>query len=311
MNVARQSSYIGEEEKNFLRALLYFDIFNYPLLAEEIARFSPEVVNSSPNQLLERLVSKKLLFQFQNFYSLQDNAQLAVRRVKGNVLATKKMKAAKRFSKLVSMFPFVRAVMLSGSISKNYMDENSDIDYFIVTETNRLWIVRTVLVVFRRIFLFNSLKYLCTNYFVDHENLEIREKNIFTAIELLTVKPMFGKSTIEKFRMANHWAFSFLPNFTYEETVIPDKKYLFKSIIEKIFSFKAMNHFNEWLLSKSIVYWKRRYTHEVHANDFEIAFRSTTGISRSHPQFFQKKVLTLYNQKIKEFEIKNGIDLLI
>src|SRR6185369_15787589 len=184
MNAALQSSYFSEEEKNFLKALLYFDIFYYPLTAEEVVRFSPVVVNSSPYHFLERLVSQKLLFQFQNFYSLQDDSQLAVRRFKGNALANKKMKTARRFSKLVSLFPFVRAVMLSGSISKNYMDENSDIDFFIVTEVNRLWVVRTALAIFRRIFLFNSHKNLCTNYFVDNHNLEIRDKNIFTAIEL-------------------------------------------------------------------------------------------------------------------------------
>ena len=71
MNAARQPSYFGEEEKNFLRALLYFDIFNYPITAEEVVQFSPAIVNSSPHQFLESLVSQKLLFKFQNFYSLQ------------------------------------------------------------------------------------------------------------------------------------------------------------------------------------------------------------------------------------------------
>jgi hypothetical protein len=64
-------------------------------------------------------------------------------------------------------------------------------------------------------------------------------------------------------------------------------------------------------MNKSIAYWKSRYKNGVHPADFEIAFRSTAGISKSHPQFFQKKVLTLYEQKIKDFETKNGIDLSI
>jgi Nucleotidyltransferase domain len=311
MNAARQASYFGEEEKHFLRALLYFDIFNYPLTSEEVVRFSPAIVNSSPHQSLASLVSQKLLFRFQNFYSLQDDQQLAIRRIKGNALANEKMKIAKRFSKLVSLFPFVRAVMLSGSISKSYMDENSDIDYFIVTEANRLWIVRIALAIFRRIFLFNSHRNLCTNYFIDNQNLEIRDKNIFTAIELCTTKPMFGRSTIEKFQKANEWAFSFLPNFRLENAETPAKEFFLKTTIEKISSFKSMDYFNEWLMNKSIAHWKRRYTEDVHPADFEIAFRSTTGISKSHPQFFQKKVLTLYDQKIKDFETKNGIDLSI
>ena len=309
MNTARQSSYVGEEEKSFLRTLLYFDIFNYPLTAEEVVCFSQEVVNSSPHQFLERLISQKLIFQFQDFYSLRNDLQLAIRRTKGNAHASKKMKTARRFSKLVSFFPFVRAVMLSGSISKNYMDEKSDIDYFIITEANRLWVVRAALAAFRRVFLFNSHKNLCTNYFVDVQNLEIREKNIFTAIELCTTKPMIGRTAIEKFQTANEWAFSFFPNLRIENSAISSNDFFLKRIMEAIFTFKAMNRFNDWLMNKSIAHWKRRYAHDVSPTDFEIAFRSTKGISKSHPQFFQKKVLTLYEQKIKDFETKNGIDL--
>jgi hypothetical protein len=309
MNAARQTSYFREGEKPVLRALLYFDIFNYPLTAEEVYQFSPATTNFSPHQFLENLVSRNILFRFQNLYSLQDDPQVALRRVKGNERAEKKMKVAKRFSRLVSLFPFVRAVMLSGSISKGYMDENSDIDYFIVTKPNRLWIVRTALAIFRRIFLFNSHKNLCTNYFIDDQNLEIKEKNIFTAIELRTARPMYGRSTIERFQSANAWAFSFLPNFIIENVAASDKEYFFKTVFESLFSFKAIDHLNKWLMNKSIAYWKRRYGHDINAADFEIAFRSTTGISKSHPQFFQKKVLMRYDQKIKDFEIKNGIDL--
>jgi hypothetical protein len=311
MNAARQTSHFEAEEKYFLRALLYFDIFNYPLTAEEVARFSFAVINFSPEALLENLVSRKVLYKFQNFYSLQSDPQIALRRIKGNELAEKKMKTAKWFSRIVSLFPFVRAVMLSGSISKGYMDEDSDIDYFIVTETNRLWIVRTALAIFRRIFLFNSHKNLCTNYFVDSENLEITEKNMFTAVELRTIKPMFGKSVIEKFQTANNWAISFLPNFTFEEVQAFDKKYFFKRIIEELFSFKGMENFNRWLMDKSIAYWVKRYGPDIHPADFGIAFHSTIGVSKSHPQFFQKKVLMRYSQKIEDFEIKNGIDLSI
>ena len=221
MNAVRQTSHFGEEEKYLLRSLLYFDIFNYPLTADEVARFSPVGMDFTSDPFLEKLVARKLLFRFQNFYSLQDDPLVALKRQKSNALAEKKMKVAKRFSRLLSLFPFVRAVMLSGSISKGYMDERSDIDYFIVTETNRLWIVRASLAIFRRVFLFNSHKNLCTNYFVDLQNLEIKEKNIFTAIELCTIKPMFGQSTIGKFQAANAWVFSFIPNFICKDVRVP------------------------------------------------------------------------------------------
>jgi len=83
-------------------------------------------------------------------------------------------------------------------------------------------------------------------------------------------------------------------------------QFLFKSIIEKIFSFRRVDHFNEWLMNKSIAYWKRSYGHAVASPDFEIAFRSTAGISKSHPNF-SEKVLLQYDQKIKDFETENGM----
>lgn len=124
-----------------------------------------------------------------------------------------------------------------------------------------------------------------------------------------TTKSMFGQATIEKFQAANEWAFSFLPNFMPENATASNQQFFFKTLIEKIFSFKGVDYFNEWLMNKSMTYWKRRYGQVVSSDDFEIAFRSTTGISKSHPQFFQKKVLMLYDQKIRDFEIKNGMDL--
>jgi hypothetical protein len=309
MNAVERAPHFVDEEKHFLKALLYFDIFNYPLTAEEIIRFSSTTA-VEPHHVLENLVRQKLLFRIQNFYALRNDPELARKRVKGNALAEKKMKTAKRFSRLLASIPFVRAVMLSGSISKGYMDEKSDIDYFIITETNRLWLVRTALAAFRRIFLFNSHKNLCTNYFVDGENLEIREKNIFTAIELCTVKPMYGKTAIEKLQHANAWTLSFLPNYKTESISISDKSFFLKRIIEKVLSFSAVDRFNRWLMNRTISHWKKRYGQEMDEHDFEIAFRSTNGISRSHPQFFQKRVLRSYDERVAEFEIKNGIEFI-
>jgi hypothetical protein len=310
MNAARQFTYLMAEEKYFLRTLLYFDIFNYPLTAEEIIQYLPVLANLSADTVLSNLRSQKILFRFRNFYSLKNDPEMAVKRLQGNALAEKRMKEANRFSRLVYSFPFVRAVMLSGSISKGYMDEASDIDYFIITEPNRLWLVRTALAIFRRVFLFNSGKNLCTNYFIDTQNLEINEKNIFTAIELSTLQPMFGHSEITKFQSANPWVLSFLPNIRYKNGGIRDTKPFLKAAIERILSYRLFDLVDLWLMNRTTTYLKRRYAHElVSAHDFEIAFRSTPGVSKSHPRFFQKKVLIRYAKKIMDFEMQHGIDL--
>src|SRR5258706_1987639 len=226
MIALQKSSYVDREEKYFLRALLYFDLFNYPLTADEVAKYSPIAIDFFDEQSLENLVQRKIIYRFQNYYSIQHDPELVTRRMKGNALAEKKMKTARKVSWWLASFPFVKAVMLSGSISKGVMDEKSDIDYFIITEAKRLWIVRTAIAIFRRIFLLNSHKNLCTNYFIDTQSLEIVEKNIFTATEICTLKPMYGASVVENFKIANKWAHSFLPNHQFESEKVGEGNFL-------------------------------------------------------------------------------------
>ena len=119
MIAARQIDYFTKEDKSLLQAIVYFDIFNYPITAEEAFAFAPSEVNPfSYNESLRKLASEGLIFQIGNFYSIQNNPLLADKRIKGNALAEEKMKTARKYSGLISSFPFVRAVLLSGSISK-------------------------------------------------------------------------------------------------------------------------------------------------------------------------------------------------
>ncbi len=91
------------------------------------------------------------------------------------------------------------------------MDERSDLDFFIITAPNRLWIARTLLVLYKRVFLANSHKHFCVNYFIDEKHLEIEEKNLFTATELATVIPLYGSKQYENLQGVNSWLARILP----------------------------------------------------------------------------------------------------
>ena len=306
--VEQKISTISEEERNIIRVLLYFDIFNYPLSTEEILRFMP-MVSVRLTSSIEELKARGYIHRLNGFYSVQNDQTLATRREKGNLLAAKKILTAEKFSKFISSFPFVRAIMLSGSISKEYMDEKSDIDYFIITSPGRLWFVRSLLALFRRVFLFNSHKNLCTNYFIDTNQLEIDEKNIYSAIEIATLKPMYGEKWIREFYLANHWVHDFLPNYKSNLISRQDGNIIFKKQVETLLSTALFDTLEKKMRFLTLKRWKNKYKNEMAQQDFEIAFRSTTSVSRSHPQFFQKKVLNLYHQKIKSFEHQNSIIL--
>ncbi len=301
---------LKEDKKCVLKVLLYFDIFSYPLTEEEIIRFSPACLNFQIKKILLQLVEQRLIYQFDKFYSVQSDFSLVKRRLDGNDLAARRMKSAHRFSKLVASFPFVKAVMLSGSISKGFMDDKSDIDFFIITQLERLWIVRAALAVFRRIFLLNSHRNLCTNYFIDTNNLSIPDRNYFTAIELCTLVPMYGSETIKDFQDANAWVKEFLPGCGKRTDKINDSLFVVKRIFEKALPNRFLVWLNDWLMNSTFKYWKRKYAGQLSDADFEVAFRTRSGVSKSHPQFFQRKVLDRLSQKMITFEQQHGIALL-
>ena len=177
---------------------MYYDIFNYPLNSEEIFRFLGihHIDESIVVSRLLNLKERQIIFQFENFFTLNNNRAAMDRRMKGNIEAEKYLVLAEKKGKLIAKFPFVRAVLASGSLSKGYMDENSDLDFFIITAPNACGLRVLLLVLYKRLFLFNSHKYFCVNYFVDEDHLEIEEKNLFTATELATVIPLYGSTQL-------------------------------------------------------------------------------------------------------------------
>ncbi len=288
---------------------MYYDLFNYPLKADEVFRFLG--MNSISQQDVDRslcqLAAEAVIVNFEGYYGLQAHADMVSRRKKGNAYAEELLPLAFKKAKLIARFPFVRAVMASGSLSKNYMDENSDLDFFIVTTPGRLWISRTLLVLYKRIFLGNKHKFFCVNYFVDTEHLEIEEKNLFTATELATVLPLYGAEYYSRLLEANrHWLLKHFPNFIARKTdhVPASKPALTKRMMESAISFLFGNFFEHLFMKMTLQRWQRLYQQCYHADDFAVAFKTKKHASKNHPRHYQKNVMEKYWQRVEEFENK-------
>ena len=303
---------IDPTQSDIIRALLYFDIFDYPLKREEIKKFMASSPNGEFDRQFNDLINSGYINQVgRDFYGIAPEQSNASRRIKGNLLAEKKMKSARRMSRLISYFPFVRCIMLSGSISKGFMEANSDVDFFIITAPKKLWIARTLLILFKRLFLLNSRKLFCVNYFLDSESMEIEEKNIFTAIECATLIPTYNSEYYTKFWNENSWVSNYLPNTTIRDTtgVISNKAFPFKWLIEKLLSNRLGDFLDQYFMNITLKHWNSRYSKELDEGDFKVAFKTKRNVSKSHPQFFQKKVLNTLASKQKEYEISKSVNL--
>lgn len=289
---------------SIVNTVLYYDVFNYPLKAQEVFQFL-RTNHTTPLHIEEELkflADKGLLFQFGEFFSAQNNETLIPRRLKGNREAEIYLAIARKKAKLIACFPFVRAVLASGSLSKGYMDENSDLDFFIITHPGRLWIARTLLVLYKRIFLFGSHKYFCVNYFIDSDHLELEEKNLFTATELATVIPLQGMDMYQKLLQQNDWLLGFFPNFKSRSTEnISLRSAGFKKVIEKVLDVFQSDALEKYFMSLTQKRWNKLYAHEYSKPDFQVAFKTKKHASKNHPRHYQKKVIQLHDDKVQGF----------
>src|SRR5688500_15811004 len=179
---------------SILKTLLYFDLFDYPVSKAEISLFLEVPCKEAElEEGLRLLHDNQQIYLFDDFYCLRDEPALISKRKKDNLRAEKLLKKAVQISRFLYQFPFVRAVGISGSLSKNVADEKADIDYFIITATNRLWISRTLLHLYKKLtFLTGRQHFYCMNYFIDQDVYKIQEQNIYTAMEIVTLLPVCG-----------------------------------------------------------------------------------------------------------------------
>lgn len=288
-----------------LKSISYFDIFDHPIKKEEIHNLCYEDKElSNLDSTLNELVLKKKCFTKDDYYSLRENiTELIESREIKEKKAQKYFKKLPFYAKIIKSFPFVKGLAISGSLSKNIMYEDADIDYFVITSLNRLWICRTLLILFKKVFLLNSKKYFCVNYFVDENNLEILDKNVFTAVEFTYLIPIYNQSLIDNLRETNNWTQAYFPNFNHPIKLnVLEGDTFFKRTIEFILNGSFGNQIDLLLMKITFKRWNKKFKH-FDSEKFELTMRSNRGISKHHPQDFQTKVLKKYNMRLEKLNI--------
>ncbi|MBS1543060.1 MAG: hypothetical protein JST14_05470 [Bacteroidetes bacterium] len=294
---------ISPLEEGVLKTLSYYDLFDYPLTPTEVFHYLPtnHTTECEVESALKHLEQRCLVFAMNGFYSMRQDPWLGMRRIKGNRMAKEHMRIARNKARLISLFPFTRSVMISGSLSKGYADEESDIDFFVITASGRLWITRMLLVLFKRLFLLNNHKYFCVNYYVSEDQLALDEHNIYTATELATLIPLENSLLHAELLRNNRWLADFFPNL-----IIPEVKEVtstqawFKRGCEFILNLFFPAFFDKSLMGLFHKRMRRIYGRSYQQEDFDRIFKSNPGVSRNHPRDFQKLVVDQYEQKLNQ-----------
>ena len=300
-----------ELRQSILRTIAYFDLFHYPLALEDIRRFlDTEADESALDMELRSLVRQGCLYRIGAYYSLQNDPGLAEKRQHGEILADDLLLIAARNARLLYQFPYVLGVCVSGSLSKRCADDRSDIDYFIITKANRLWIARTLMHFFKKLsYAWGHQHRFCMNYYVDEEAFEIHEKNIFTATELLTLMPMCGNGGLDRFFEANDWTSLYLPQYRGRHWIgrAYHRTSLLKRLLERILDNRLGDALEIRLRKITDHRWKKKTERgDLNIKGDTMSMQCSPHYSRPDPEGFQCKILATYHRRLKEVAARWG-----
>ena len=221
---------------------------------------------------------------------------LSVLRTQKEKRALEMIEGSSIYTRIISKFPFVRSVSISGSLSKLSAGPNADLDFFIVTAKDRLWTCRTLLHIFKKLtFITGHQNFFCMNYFVDEAHLSLPFESFYTALELQTLIPVYGNTMHNRLKIENNWTSQYLPNHTGEPLVRTSEvftKSWVKAFLEMVLNLVFPKLINRWLMHLTDWKWRRKFSSlKLSEEEYDQAMLTRLYISKNHPHNFEKKVL--------------------
>ena len=288
-------------KRDILAALAYFDLFDYPLTQPEIFTYLRSSCSYEDfTNALHKLTSENHVMRFDDFYSLKGNYSQVLGRRTRDLKSRKGIVAAEKIAGLLSCFPFVRGIAVLDAYSKNIAGGNPAIDLFIITDRNRLWLARSFVHCFKKIrFLLNKQDALCINYYADEERLQLKEKNIYTAMEVATLVPLRGIEVFQRFYRVNSWYKNFLPNHGMKISYLQAIKQPFlKKFLEVLFNNLLGCALDNILMRITTRKWKKTKQKKVTQRGVVLEMDAGKHYARLCPENFQNKLIALYEQKL-------------
>jgi hypothetical protein len=215
-----------------LNTVTYFDLFDYPLTLSEIHDYlftgGMKGGNFSLLELEDCLKNSENLQKFitaqGGFYFLKNREIIIETRLKRYNLTNSKYKIAKRAVSIFKYLPFIKLVAVCNSLGMNNAKEESDIDLFIITAKNRIWITRLLLIAIIALLGLRPPKEkakdkICLSYYITAEHLDLGDTriladDIYLVYWLATLNNLYEREDyFNKFYQANLWLKSYLPNW--------------------------------------------------------------------------------------------------
>ena len=214
-----------EQEIAVLRSVVYASLFDYPLTLGQLesslgVRAAAEIIESwwRSSELLQSTVEYR-----DGLFFPAGRGDLIATRARREVVSRELLESDQRVLATVSKMPFVRMVALSGSLAHLNAEGSADLDLFVITAPNRVWLVTVALLVIAR--LRGWRKRLCLNYVISERAMTIEPRDLFSANQIIHLRPITGDAVFARFVKSNGFVREFYPNFELEtENCMPSSR---------------------------------------------------------------------------------------
>ena len=199
-------------ELAILRTVLYSDLFNYPLTRDELRRGLFDLALDAA--AIERALAasdllRGALEERDGYVFVTGRSVLVEERRAGERNARELRARHGRTLSWLSRLPFVRLVAISGAVAFGNAHDD-DVDVFFVTAANRVWTVCLLVTALTR--LAGARRAICANYFLDERSLDLADRDLYTAHQLVHLEPFAGIDAYRSLVGANPWAGAYLPS---------------------------------------------------------------------------------------------------
>lgn len=284
-------------EEAILKALIYHDIFSYPLTREEVWQYAIGSTVLHKKKFFVELDHSLLVQKKQQFYFLKNKKHLVNTRMHREVIAKQKLLIGLRVINILKLLPCIYFIGITGSLAMANTKQGDDIDFFIITQNNTLWITRFCILCLLQVlgkrrekYTTNARNKICVNLMLEESQLAFfsQEQTLYIAHEIVQVKPLFTRHNMyQKFLSANIWVTKFLPN---TQVAVQEKKVLYTTETQPHLLVTFLNLLAKWI---QLWYMKKHRTSEI-ITDTAVAFYGAKT---------QKRIVEIYEKKLRHYTV--------
>jgi hypothetical protein len=219
---------IKEEQKQklaqaIISTLAFFSLYNLPLSNRRIHELllGMKSTQQEVDQMLLFLSEHGQIIHENNLFALKNSN--FTKHNSNQLELTKKWAKIDRYFNWLAILPFVRQVSVINSLALGTADSDSDIDFLVISKSNRLYFVRSVIIIlFRLLGVYKTRQKIkdrfCFGFFVsedqqDLHSLLLKPLDPYLVFWLANIRPVLGQMQYQHFMKENSWIKTYFPNF--------------------------------------------------------------------------------------------------